>query len=51
MSNQDLNRRDFDRLAAAALGGLVAGAAASASAYGADEAPKKDPKKNPILGS
>jgi hypothetical protein len=41
----DLNRRDFSKLAAAALGGLLAGAGAGR----ADDKPKmKDPKK-PLL--
>lgn len=50
MENQPLNRRDFERLTAAAVGGLLAGAGLGNSAFAADEAPKKDPKKNPILG-
>ena len=54
MARSELNRRDFERLTAAAMGGLLAGATSlGASAFGADdkdEAPKKDKKKNPILG-
>lgn len=49
MHKHELNRRDFERLTAAAFGGLLAGAAAASTALGAD-APKKDPKKNPLLG-
>jgi hypothetical protein len=49
MDDFRLTRRDFQRLSAAAVGGLMAGAAASPSAQAAD-APKKDPKKNPMLG-
>ena len=48
--DKQLNRRDFERLSAAALGGLLAGAGISHAALAADEAPKKDPKKNPMLG-
>ena len=48
--DKQLNRRDFERLSAAALGGLLAGAGMSRVALAADEAPKKDPKKNPLLG-
>jgi hypothetical protein len=50
MDQQPLNRRDFERLTAAAIGGLLAGGGLTASAHAADEAPKKDPKKNPMLG-
>lgn len=52
MDHKKLNRRDFDRLTAAAVGGLIAAAGAAGSALGADEpkVPKKDPKKNPMLG-
>ncbi len=49
MENSPLNRRDFQRLSAAAIGGLMAGATLSSSAYAAD-APKKDKDKNPMLG-
>jgi hypothetical protein len=49
MDKQPLNRRDFQRLSAAAVGGLLAGATVTPSALAAD-APKKDPKKNPLLG-
>jgi len=44
MNPSEPNRRDFTRLAAAAMGGLIAGAAAVPTA---DE--KKDAKKNPLL--
>ena len=51
MVKSDLNRRDFSRLTAAAVGGLMAGASLGASALGADDkVPKKDKKKNPMLG-
>jgi hypothetical protein len=51
MENSDLNRRDFQRLTAAAVGGLLAGAQLAGSASAADEKPpQKDKKKNPILG-
>ncbi len=45
MDKHDLTRRDFQRLTAAAFGGLVAGAAAGS----ADAADKKE-EKNPLLG-
>jgi hypothetical protein len=45
MEKSDLSRRDFQRLAAAAVGGLLAGASLSSAALGADQ--KK--KKNPLL--
>jgi hypothetical protein len=50
MANSELNRRDFQRLTAAAMGGLLAGASLTSSANAADEVPKKDKKKNPMLG-
>lgn len=50
MHDSELTRRDFQRLAAAAMGGLLAGAGLAASAQAADEAPKKDKNKNPMLG-
>jgi hypothetical protein len=50
MRESELNRRDFQRLTAAAVGGLLAGAAAGSSALAADAAPKKDKDKNPMLG-
>ncbi|MEX0978719.1 MAG: hypothetical protein WDZ48_07700 [Pirellulales bacterium] len=53
MENSDLNRRDFQRLTAAAVGGLLAGAALGGSASGADEKskpPQKDKNKSPLLG-
>jgi hypothetical protein len=53
MDESGLNRRDFQRLTAAAVGGLLAGASLGSSASGAEDdkkAPKKDPKKNPMLG-
>jgi len=46
MEKSDLNRRDFQRLTAAAVGGLLAGAALGCSASVADE---KKKKKNPLL--
>jgi hypothetical protein len=49
MKDSKLNRRDFERLTAAALGGLMAGAALSNSASAADP-PGKDKDKNPLLG-
>jgi hypothetical protein len=49
MEKSELTRRDFERLAAAAVGGLVAAAAADRVAAAAD-APKKDRNKNPMLG-
>src|SRR5262245_54140748 len=49
MDRSLLNRRDFQRLMAAALGGLAAGSALNHSAEAAD-APKKDKNKNPMLG-
>jgi hypothetical protein len=50
MHKPEMNRRDFQRLTAAAMGGLLAGSAVSSPVFAADEAPKKDPKKNPLLG-
>jgi hypothetical protein len=50
MEESQLNRRDFQRLTAAAVGGLLAGAAVQQSAFGADAPPKKDKNKNPMLG-
>jgi hypothetical protein len=53
MENSDLNRRDFQRLTAAAVGGLLAGAALGGSASAADEKgkpPQKDKNKSPLLG-
>jgi hypothetical protein len=45
----ELNRRDFSKLAAAALGGLLAGAGAGRADDKKDDKPKmKDPKK-PLL--
>jgi len=46
MGQSDLNRRDFHKLTAAALGGLVAGASVLRAV--ADEPKSKDPKK-PLL--
>ena len=43
------NRRDFTRLAAAAIGGLVAGTAAMAEEKDDKKDDKKDKKKNPLL--
>ncbi|HEX3725288.1 MAG TPA: hypothetical protein VHV08_03555 [Pirellulales bacterium] len=48
MKDSRLSRRDFERLTAAAVGGLLAGTTASVSA--ADTPPGKDKNKNPILG-
>ncbi len=48
MEKPAMNRRDFQRLTAAAVGGLLAGAGHVARA--ADEVPKKDKNKNPMLG-
>ncbi len=50
MEKPAMNRRDFQRLTAAAVGGMLAGAAVEGVARAADEAPKKDKNKNPILG-
>jgi hypothetical protein len=52
MENTGLNRRDFQRLTAAAMGGLMAGASISNFASAADEPkpPQKDKNKNPMLG-
>ncbi len=50
MDHSQLNRRDFQRLTAAAVGGLMAGAAAGSSASAADKAPQKDKNKNAMLG-
>ena len=51
MENSGLNRRDFQRLTAAAVGGLLAGASLGSSAQAEDaKPPQKDKKKNPILG-
>jgi hypothetical protein len=46
MNRRDLNRRDFGKLAMAALGGMLAGAAAVEAA---DEKPKKKDPKKPLL--
>ncbi|MDB5307077.1 MAG: hypothetical protein JWO38_1279 [Gemmataceae bacterium] len=46
MFSPDPNRRDFTKLAAAALGGLVAGTAVTAAEKKDD---KKDKTKNPLL--
>lgn len=45
MDKSELNRRDFQRLSMAALGGMLVGAAAE----GAEEKEKKEAKKNPLL--
>jgi hypothetical protein len=50
MKNSELNRRDFQRLTAAAVGGLLAGAGVTDSALAADLPSKKDKDKNPMLG-
>jgi hypothetical protein len=44
-----VNRRDFTRLAAAALGGVMAGAKIAAAEDKKDEAPKKKDVKKPLL--
>lgn len=44
--NQDLNRRDFHKLAVAALGGVIAGTQTAPFAGAADE---KDKDKHPLL--
>ena len=56
MDNNDLNRRDFQKLAMAALGGLVAGAGLAHADEKKDkdkddkkEPKPKDEKKNPLL--
>src|ERR1700704_4150827 len=50
MEKPELNRRAFQRLTAAAFGGLVAGASLGAGALAADSPPGKDKDKNPMLG-
>jgi hypothetical protein len=50
MADRELNRRDFQRLTAAAVGGLLAGATISVQALAADAPPKKDKNKNAMLG-
>jgi hypothetical protein len=50
MEKSELNRRDFQRLTAAAFGGLLAGLAVESSAFGADKPPQKDKNKNALLG-
>jgi len=47
MHEDGMTRRDFQRLAAAAVGGILAG---GVQAHAADEAPKKNKDKNPMLG-
>jgi hypothetical protein len=50
MAREDLNRRDFHRLAAAAFGGLVVGAGMAQAQDKKDEEPKpKSKDKNPLL--
>ena len=50
MAREDLNRRDFNRLAAAAFGGLVVGAGMAQAQDKKDEEPKpKSKDKNPLL--
>lgn len=48
MAFANLNRRDFEKLALAALGGVLAGAslAEAADAKKEDKAKPKDPRKN-----
>src|SRR5947207_56731 len=50
MHESELTRRDFQKLTAAAIGGLLAGAGSGQVVFAADDAPKKDPKKNALLG-
>ncbi|MBI3839746.1 MAG: hypothetical protein HY288_17630 [Planctomycetia bacterium] len=50
MENSELDRRDFQRLTAAAIGGLVAGASLGDRALAADSPPGKDKNKSPLLG-
>ena len=50
MEKPELNRRDFQRLTAAAFGGLLAGLTAETVALAADKPPQKDKNKNPLLG-
>lgn len=47
MDKSELSRRDFQRLTAAAMGGLLAGTALGGTAAAADD--KKKKKKNPLL--
>ena len=47
MDSQDLNRRAFGRLAAAALGGLLSGAGLAVAA--AADAPKAKDKEKPLM--
>ncbi len=47
MRSSDVNRREFHQLAAAAFGGLLAGASVTGNAVGAEQE-KKDPTK-PLL--
>lgn len=47
MDHSELNRRDFQRLSMAALGGMLIGAGAADAADEKDA--KKDSKKNPLL--
>jgi hypothetical protein len=48
VERSELSRRDFQKLAAAALGGLLAGVGAGQAAEDKKDQPK-DPKKNPLL--
>lgn len=48
MRLSDVSRREFNQLAAAALGGLLAGASVAGNSAQAAEGGKKDPKK-PLL--
>jgi hypothetical protein len=50
MEKWELNRRDFQRLTAAAFGGMLAGLAVESSAFGEDKPPQKDKSKNAMLG-
>ena len=48
MDDSSMNRRDFQRLTAAAIGGLVAGGSLASAAD--EKPPGKDKDKSPLLG-